>query len=101
MRPRGRDPGRHDGGISLPPIAGAVFDHVIANIVRSLARSPRTIKLVYMGPVSRRRSWRLGISAWSESASDAAAGRRSSNTVSLLEHDPNRDRSPARFEARS
>jgi SAM-dependent methyltransferase/thiol-disulfide isomerase/thioredoxin len=75
------------------PFAGAVFRRVIDNIVQSIRRNPRRVRLVYVGPILEQDIAATGY--FEVVARRKARGRESKmfNSVALFEHDPDRGRS--------
>ncbi|MFL5861770.1 MAG: MauE/DoxX family redox-associated membrane protein [Solirubrobacteraceae bacterium] len=70
------------------PFVGAVFERVIDNIVESVRRSPRRVRLVYVGPVLERELLATGY--FHVVGRRRARGRQMKvfNSVALFEHDP-------------
>jgi precorrin-6B methylase 2 len=70
------------------PFVGAVFERVIDNIIESIRRSPRRVRLVYVGPVLERELIATGY--FEVVGRRRARGRQTKvfNSVVLFEHDP-------------
>jgi SAM-dependent methyltransferase/thiol-disulfide isomerase/thioredoxin len=76
------------------PFAGAVFDQVLENIARSLRRSPRRVRLVYVGPVLEQQVIATGHFTVVERRRALGREMKVFNTVVLFEHDPEAMRPP-------
>jgi SAM-dependent methyltransferase/peroxiredoxin len=75
------------------PFAGAVFHRVIDNIVQSIRRNPRRVRLVYVGPVLEQEIIATGY--FDLVGRRQARGRQMKvfNSVALFEHEPSAMRS--------
>jgi SAM-dependent methyltransferase/thiol-disulfide isomerase/thioredoxin/uncharacterized membrane protein YphA (DoxX/SURF4 family) len=70
------------------PFAGAVFDHVIENIVRSIERNPRRVRLVYAGPVFERNIISTGYFRLAGRRQARGRHHKVFSSVALFEHEP-------------
>jgi SAM-dependent methyltransferase/uncharacterized membrane protein YphA (DoxX/SURF4 family) len=75
-------------GYLYHPFAGAAFNRVIDNVVQSIVRNPRRVRLVYVGPVLEENILDTGYFRLVRKRRGRGRRAKIFNSVSLLEHDP-------------
>lgn len=77
-------------GYLYHPFAGATFRRVIDNVVRSIERNPRRVRLVYVGPVLETEILETGLFRLARRRRGRRGRSQLFNSVSVFEHDPSR-----------
>jgi SAM-dependent methyltransferase/uncharacterized membrane protein YphA (DoxX/SURF4 family) len=75
------------------PFAGEVFQRVIDNILQSIQRNPRKVRLVYVGPVLEQEVMATGYFRLVARRQARGSQMQVFNSVALFEHDPGSRRS--------